>query len=85
MYLLSGRGCHLRISSCRESRITEFPRFIFITSRIFTFYEEDDDRLLKYLVFSFKGAVSVILSDPPCKKGNARFTKPPSKALSDQV
>ena len=28
--------------------------------------------LTKYI--SFKGTVSVILSDPPCKDGNARFT-----------
>ena len=28
--------------------------------------------------------VSVILIDPPCKDGNARFTKIPLKPLSDQ-
>ena len=33
----------------------------------------------------FKGTVSVILSDPPCKNGNARLTTVPLQALSDQV
>jgi len=37
-----------------------------------------------YLVF-FKGTVSVILSDPSCKDGNARFTMVTLKALYDQV
>ena len=32
-----------------------------------------------------KGTVSVVLSDPPCKDGNAWFTTVPLKALSDQV
>ena len=31
-----------------------------------------------------KGTVSVILSDPPCKECNARFTAISVKALSDQ-
>ena len=31
-----------------------------------------------------KGTVSVILGDPPCKDGNARFTKLPLQPLSDQ-
>ena len=30
-----------------------------------------------------EGTVSVILSDPPCKDGNDRFTTVPLKALSD--
>ena len=34
---------------------------------------------------SFKGNVSVILSDPLCKYGNARITTVPLKDLSDQV
>ena len=34
---------------------------------------------------AFKGTVSVVLSDPPCKDGNAWFTTVPLKALSDQV
>ena len=36
-------------------------------------------------LFSFKGTVSVILSDPPCKVGNARFTRVPLEAFSGQV
>ena len=32
----------------------------------------------------FKGTVSVISSDPQCKKDDARFTRVPSKPLSDQ-
>jgi len=37
-------------------------------------------------VFSLNGTVSVILSDPPCKDGNARFsTDLPDQNLSDQV
>ena len=32
-----------------------------------------------------KGIVTVILSDPPCKYGNAQFTTVPLKALSDPV
>ena len=38
-----------------------------------------------YIYRSFKGTVSVILSYPPCKVGNARLTKIPLKALSNQV
>ena len=34
------------------------------------------------LTFSLKGTVSVILSDPPCNKGNARFTTVPLKPLT---
>ena len=30
--------------------------------------------LIKFLVWGFKGIVSVMLSDPPCKDGNARFS-----------
>ena len=33
---------------------------------------------------SFKGRVSVILSDPPCKDCNVRFTTVPLKPLFDQ-
>ena len=33
---------------------------------------------------SFKGIVSVILSDPPCKDCNVRFTTVPLKPLFDQ-
>ena len=33
----------------------------------------------------FKGTVSLISSDPPCKDGNARFTTVTLKALSDQI
>ena len=32
-----------------------------------------------------KGTVSVILSDPPSKESNARYTTVPFNALSDQV
>ena len=32
-----------------------------------------------------KRTVSVILGDPPCKDGNARFTKLPLQPLSDHV
>ena len=32
-----------------------------------------------------KGTVRIISSDPPCKDGNAWFTKVPFKDLSDQV
>ena len=34
-------------------------------------------------IFIPKGIVSVILSDPPCKDDNTRFTTVPLKALSD--
>ena len=33
---------------------------------------------------TLKGTVSVILDDPPCKDGNARFTTIPLKPLCDQ-
>ena len=32
-----------------------------------------------------KGTVSIILSDPPCKDGNTRFTTVPWKALPSHV
>ena len=32
-----------------------------------------------------KGTVSVLLGDPQCKDGNARFTMVPLKAFSDKV
>ena len=35
--------------------------------------------------YMFKGIVSVISSDPPCKDDNARFTTVPLKAVSDQI
>ena len=35
--------------------------------------------------FKLKETVSVILSDPPCKDGNAGFTTVPLKVLSDHV
>jgi len=35
--------------------------------------------------YMFKGIVSVISSDPPCKDDNARFTTVHFKALPDQV
>ena len=34
---------------------------------------------------SFKWTVGLILSDPPCDDGNARFTTVHLKVLSDQV
>ena len=37
-----------------------------------------------YTFYSFKGTLIVVLSDPPCKDGNARFTTVPLKPLSDQ-
>ena len=37
------------------------------------------------LSIKLKGTVSAILSDPPCKDGNAGFTTLPLKALSDQI
>ena len=33
----------------------------------------------------YRGTVRAILSDPPCKDGNARFTTMPWKTFSDQV
>ena len=38
-----------------------------------------------YKVRGFKGTVSVISSDPPCKDDNARIITVPLKALSHQV
>ena len=35
--------------------------------------------------FVFKGTVRVTSSESPFKDGNARFTRVPIKALSDQV
>ena len=35
--------------------------------------------------YMFKGIVSVISSDPPCKDDNAWFTTVPLKAVSDQI
>ena len=37
------------------------------------------------IIYLFKGTVSVILSDPPCKDVNARYITIPFKVLSDQV
>ena len=36
-----------------------------------------------YHIFHFKGTVSVVSSDPPCKDGNARFTTVPLTPKSD--
>ena len=38
-----------------------------------------------YNIVTVKGTASVILSDPPGKDANARFTTVPLKTLSDQV
>ena len=42
-------------------------------------------RIYAISVYTFKGTVSVILSDPSGKNDNARFTTGPLKALSDQI
>ena len=63
--------------SCRllneRNKLNLFP-----TCRFIPIYHLSNERLVK-------GTVSVILSDPPCKDANARFTTVPLKALSDQV
>ena len=45
-----------------------------------------DPKMLESIRIQFiKGIVSVVLSDPPCKDSNVRFTQVPLKALSYQV
>ena len=47
--------------------------------KFYSGWKEDYKRII-----SFKGAVSAISSDPPCKDVNARLTTVPLKTLSDQ-